>query len=363
MTSLAAAPPTPTAWTVLVATGYRLGFMSATGAGLGLAVLALPEGTPGATVARRLRRVLPYLATFLIVTVALHFASAVAKSAKAGLATGFSPAAISRYVDVTDGAEVAVQTGLFAVLAVAMIAATARPSRGLAWAVLVLAVAAPAAGEVPLDSPDGNDVARGALTGLHIVGASLWVGGLIVLALVAQPARRGARSGDGATDGGEEWARIWRRFSVVALYSVGTLLVTGSWLAWVHVGSPAQLVDTPYGRALGIKLLLVLVLLCCGAYNTRALLPRIRAARAAGGDGTVVSLAVRHFPVVTTIEAVLGVAVLFVVPFLAGSARNEAGTAAARSFDPTVFGSGVVLVALVAVVLWAGSRVRVPAVT
>ena len=51
------------------------------------------------------------------------------------------------------------------------------------------------------------------------------------------------------------------------------------------------------------------------------------------------------------------VAVLAVVPFLRGSARGQAGGAAAGPFDLTVFGCGAVLVAITAAALWAGTRV------
>ncbi|GAB92822.1 CopD family protein [Gordonia rhizosphera] len=117
-----------------------------------------------------------------------------------------------------------------------------------------------------------------------------------------------------------------------------------------------QLFTTVYGRYLGIKLLMVLGLLIAGAYNVRVLLPRIRAARADGDDSSALRLVARNFPVVVAIESVLAIGVLVIVPFLRGSARQEAGWDDARSFDLTVFGTGVLLVALVAAALWFGSR-------
>ncbi|TPG29725.1 hypothetical protein EAH80_26220 [Mycobacterium hodleri] len=45
-----------------------------------------------------------------------------------------------------------------------------------------------------------------------------------------------------------------------------------------------------------------------------------------------------------------------VVPFLRGSARSEAGGPTAGGFDLSVFGTGLLLIALVAFSLWWGSR-------
>src|SRR5205823_13763821 len=90
--------------------------------------------------------------------------------------------------------------------------------------------------------------------------------------------------------------------------------------------------------------------------KTRVMLGKRRAARGAGDHPWMFSIAVERLPEVVAVEAVLAVAVLFVVPFFAGSARTEAGSPSARSFDHTVFGTGVVLVGLVAMGLWVGTR-------
>jgi putative copper export protein len=203
-----------------------------------------------------------------------------------------------------------------------------------------------------------DGLARNALTGVHVLGALLWVGGLVVLAAAGLIGRRRARTEAGGADvsATAEWMQIWERFSVVALFAVGALIVSGTWLAWSHVGTVGQLVTTTYGRYLGVKLLLVIGLMVAGAYNMRVLLPRIRTARSAGDTRSALHLAATHFPLVVLAEAVTGTGVLAIVPFLRGSARSQAGWAAARPFDLTVAGTGLVLVALVAFALWAGTR-------
>ncbi|SEP69823.1 hypothetical protein SAMN04487983_1001302 [Streptomyces sp. yr375] len=52
--------------------------------------------------------------------------------------------------------------------------------------------------------------------------------------------------------------------------------------------------------------------------------PRVDALRAAGDERPLRTLLVREFPIVITVETLLGLALLFVAPFLHGSARNQA---------------------------------------
>jgi len=175
----------------------------------------------------------------------------------------------------------------------------------------------------------------------HPIAACTWVGGIVSLAALA-----GARSRLGES-GGLVWARIWRRFSVVAEVCVGIVVISGLWLAWKAVGSPAQLWETPYGRFLFLKVSLVAVMVLFGAFNEFVLLPRIAKLRAAGDTRSVFAVAVRHFPRVVAIEAAVGIAVLVVVPFLNGSAREQAGGAAEPPATGAIFTAVFVLLALV----------------
>jgi putative copper export protein len=160
----------------------------------------------------------------------------------------------------------------------------------------------------------------------HIQFGALWLGGLTGLALLV---RTRGRLGEGA---GLRWARIWQRFGVVALVSVGGVVASGAVLTWRHVGTVDQLLSTQYGRFLLVKLLLVVVLVAAGGYNQFVLGPRIARVHAAGDSAEGWRLTLRHFPVVVTVEALVGAGVLLVVPFLSGSARSQAGDAAA-GFD------------------------------
>jgi putative copper resistance protein D len=97
---------------------------------------------------------------------------------------------------------------------------------------------------------------------LHLLAASLWGGGLLALSLVVLPTaiklpelRRPLI------------AAIARRFSALAGVALAGVLLTGLYNAWLQVGSVRAMWETPYGRTLLAKLLLVLVLLALGASN------------------------------------------------------------------------------------------------
>lgn len=79
-----------------------------------------------------------------------------------------------------------------------------------------------------------------------------------------------------------------------------------------------------YGRVLGVKILMLGALLALGAVNQFWLHLRIDALRAAGDHRALRTILVRRFPLVVTLETLLGLTVLFVAPFLHGSARNQA---------------------------------------
>jgi hypothetical protein len=90
---------------------------------------------------------------------------------------------------------------------------------------------------------------------VHVVGAIVWVGGQLTLALVVTPALRAAVAGPAQVAAMRD---IGRRFAAVANLIVLPLqLSTGLALAW-HRGVVLSSFSAPgYGRALGVKLILV----------------------------------------------------------------------------------------------------------
>jgi len=96
---------------------------------------------------------------------------------------------------------------------------------------------------------------------LHVTAASVWLGGLVALAL--------------ALRGGDDRHRMLRRFSNLALASVLVLATTGVIRAFSELDSLGQLWSTGYGRVLLVKSGLLTVLVAIGWLNRYRLLPRL----------------------------------------------------------------------------------------
>ena len=153
---------------------------------------------------------------------------------------------------------------------------------------------------------------------MHLFGGAIWIGGLAGLLLLALPGVVAP------TDRSNFWAAVIRRFSVLAMSCVAVIALSGLFLYWEHVDGPEQLFTTMYGRVLGVKIIIFGVLLLLGMANQFFLHPRIEALRAAGDQRTLRTVLVQRFPAVVAVELLLGMTVLFVAPFLHGSARNQA---------------------------------------
>lgn len=98
---------------------------------------------------------------------------------------------------------------------------------------------------------------------LHVAAASLWMGGLLGLALaLLGPMRAGP-----AQERKELRRRTVRRFSRVATVAVIALISTGTYAILLHVPNISALFTTPYGNALLAKLILLVFLLAVGAAN------------------------------------------------------------------------------------------------
>ncbi len=164
-----------------------------------------------------------------------------------------------------------IQVGLAAVAFVAF-TGTAK-TNGSGWWHLAT-ITALAAGISPAFT--GHSFATEHLRGLamaadavHLLAAGAWLGGLLVLASTCGGALRSS------TAGHDYIPRSVTAFSPLALGAVTTLILTGTFAAWLHVGSLSQLWASPYGRVLTAKLLLVGVMALLGAYNWKRVTPRL----------------------------------------------------------------------------------------
>lgn len=179
--------------------------------------------------------------------------------------------------------------------------------------------------EVPDPGEWGRTLFSTTMWGLHLFGGGIWIGGLIGLLALTLPG--------GIT--GAEWSEFWsaviRRFSLLAMGCVAAIALSGLWLYWTHVDGPTQLVTTMYGRVLGVKILIFGSMLLLGMVNQFWLHPRIAALRAAGDDRSLFAILTTEFRAAVAVEAVLGVSILMVAPFLHGSARSQAFQAKAAA--------------------------------
>jgi copper transport protein len=100
---------------------------------------------------------------------------------------------------------------------------------------------------------------------LHLMAASLWMGGLLGFPILLVGPLRAIPIEPRL----KLLSRLVPRFSKVATIAVMTLIVTGLVAILLHVPNVSALINTPYGRALGIKLGLLIFLLVIGAQNLR----------------------------------------------------------------------------------------------
>ena len=139
---------------------------------------------------------------------------------------------------------------------------------------------------------------------VHLLAAGLWLGGLVPLAWLLERARSAS---------GTAWISVARevvpRFSQMGYAAVALLAATGAVNTLLLVGSTQALVGTPYGRLLGLKILLFLAMVTFALFNRFRLLPRLRREAQA-------SMAAAGLARSVLFEQGLGLAILAVVSVL-----------------------------------------------
>ncbi len=106
----------------------------------------------------------------------------------------------------------------------------------------------------------------------HVLAMSAWIGGLLMLLFALPVATRRLE----ASDRTRLLAAALLRFSPIALACVVVLLITGTVQAFEHIGSWAAVLDTGFGRAVLIKVVLIAVLIAIGAANRRRVVPGLK---------------------------------------------------------------------------------------
>src|SRR6478672_1384777 len=143
--------------------------------------------------------------------------------------------------------------------------------------------------------------------GLHLIAAAAWVGALLPLACLLGAAFRGVDA-HAVTIA----RQVVKRFSILGVVSVGTLLATGIVNSWMLVGSVKTLFETVYGRWLLVKIALFLVMLVIAAVNRLRLTPQLMDR----ANDAVSTTALRRISNNSLTEAVVGAVVIIIVGLL-----------------------------------------------
>ncbi|HEY4097279.1 MAG TPA: CopD family protein [Baekduia sp.] len=149
---------------------------------------------------------------------------------------------------------------------------------------------------------------------VHVSAMTVWLGGLTALLLCLPAATRALQNGADRT---RLLAGVLARFSPIALGCVLVLMATGVIQALCQINAFSELWDTAYGRAVLVKIGLLLVLIALGAVNRRRTVPGLSAVARDGGTPGALGLLLRR--TLRTEVAVIAV-VLTVTGALAGYA-------------------------------------------
>ncbi len=207
----------------------------------------------------------------------------------------------------------AILAGIAAAAGVIVRRGDASPSPG---ATRARALAAPGAvGAIVLSwsghASTGTDATLGTILDvLHGWATAVWLGGILMLAVLAIPLLRALAPDDRVRLG----AGIVVRFSAVAMAAVVVLVVTGVYRALAELPSPSALWTTAYGAALIVKLAIFAVMLAVAVWNRWVLHPRLERAALGIAPGDTASLGALRISM--RAELVLALAVLAAVAVL-----------------------------------------------
>jgi putative copper resistance protein D len=187
-------------------------------------------------------------------------------------AAAFDPDTISRVLSGTSFGRVWCWHLVFAILAIGV--CLAPRGRWRMPAILVLSVLLLVSLGLVGHAMEGQGVGRlvhQINQMMHLLAAGLWLGGLLPLAWLLGRAR---------SPSGTAWISVAHdvvpRFSQMGYAAVALLAATGAVNTLLLVGSTRALVGTPYGRLLGLKILLFLAMVAVALFNRFRLLPRLR---------------------------------------------------------------------------------------
>ncbi len=159
---------------------------------------------------------------------------------------------------------------------------------------------------------------------LHLIAAGIWVGGVFQLALTLPKSIIGFP----ALSRLSVLARVIPRFSGLAISATILLALTGIYNSWIHLVGVRDLITTPYGITLLVKIILFLLMLPLGGFNRFFIRPRVEKLAAATDSGEH-SKTIKDFYFVMILEAAFAVAILLLAAMLAFLPHSQEHHAAA----------------------------------
>lgn len=150
----------------------------------------------------------------------------------------------------------------------------------------------------------------------HILAATMWIGGVLFLAIALWQMRRVSAE-----------ARAWLNLSLILNFSglaaiaVGILLTSGTYLAWTHINSWTKLVGTAYGLILLAKIGLALIAFILAGINLQFLKPRLNDAYEAP-ETAAAQQVLRRFRILVTFEGVVLLLILAATGLLSDIQRG-----------------------------------------
>jgi copper transport protein len=188
-----------------------------------------------------------------------------------------------------------------------------------------LAITPALAGHASVDGPTGAMVASDIV---HVLAASLWVGGIACLLLVLPRATRRLE--------GPDRSRLLLatlvRFSPLALVAVIAIAATGVFQTYINVRSLDALLNTTYGVLILVKIALLLALISLGWINRQRVIPALErlldTPRPPGATGILARRTMRgEFALMLGVLAATAALVSYTLPVDADSGPFSANTA------------------------------------
>lgn len=191
----------------------------------------------------------------------------------------------------------------------------ASPGRAEMYAILILGLAVLVTSSLIAHAAATSQTFPIVLDFFHNTAASIWIGGLILLGFVAVP--KILAIGDERIKAAALSILI-PRFSTVVVTLLGIAVITGPVLLFSLETDLSLTVASVYGQILATKLALAGTMVAMGAYSQFVV--QKRAVKVMAGGAGVQATGFRHYGKTLKAEAIVGIALLLAVSFMANGA-------------------------------------------